>query len=131
MNPALAYLIIGVGSAIGGIARYGCGQAVLAFLGPAFPWGTIFINMLGSFVIGSFATLTGPDGRLLVSGLVRQFVMVGICGGFTTFSAFSLETFTLLERGAPLAAGANIGLSLILCLVFVWIGRRAAAAINA
>lgn len=130
MNPALTYLIIAMGSALGGAARYGCGQAMLAWLGPAFPWGTIFINIGGSFVIGWFATLTGPDGKLLLGSLVRQFVMTGICGGFTTFSAFSLDTFTLLERGAPIAATANVGLSLILSLIFVWIGYRVAARIN-
>lgn len=130
MNAALTYLGIAIGSALGGLARYGCGQAAIALLGPAFPWGTIFINMLGSFVIGWFATLTGPDGRLLVGSLARQFVMVGICGGYTTFSAFSLETVTLLQRGAPVAALGNVGLSLALSLIFVWVGHRLAEAAN-
>jgi fluoride exporter len=130
MNSLLAYASIGLGSAIGGVARYLCSLASLAWAGPAFPWGTICVNLLGSLVIGFFATLTGPDARLLVRPLARQFVMLGICGGYTTFSAFSLETLTLLERGARGAATANVGLSLALSLVAVWAGHAAAARAN-
>ena len=130
MNPLAAYLIIGLGSALGGVARYGCGALAAALWPVAFPWMTIVINSLGSFVIGLFATLTGADGRLLVGTLWRQFVMVGLCGGYTTFSAFSLETFALLRAGRPLAAGANLLLSLALCLVAVWLGHRLAQRLN-
>ena len=112
----LMYLTIGFGSALGGVARYATGALAVALWGPGFPWGTIIINIAGSFVIGGFATLTGPDGRWLVSPLRRQFVMVGLCGGYTTFSAFGLETFDLLRAGRIAAAAANVGLSLALCL---------------
>ena len=130
MSPLAAYLVIGLGSALGGVARYGCGVLAAALWPVAFPWMTIVINILGSFVIGMFATLAGPDGRLLVGTLWRQFVMVGLCGGYTTFSSFSLETFVLLRAGRPLAAGANVVLSLVLCLAAVWFGHRAARRLN-
>ena len=130
MNPLAAYLVIGLGSALGGVARYGCGVLAAAPWPVAFPWMTILINILGSFVIGLFATLTGPDGRLLLGTLWRQFVMVGICGGYTTFSAFSLETVALLRAHRPLAAGANLLLSLTLCLIAVWLGHRVARKLN-
>lgn len=125
-----AYVWIAVGSALGGMARYWCSGFVAGWIGETFPWGTIFINILGSFVIGFFATLSGPDGRLLVTTEVRQFVMVGLCGGYTTFSSFSLQTLSLIRDGQWPAAGANIGLSVVLCLMAVWLGYIAAAAIN-
>ena len=87
--------------------------------------------MTGSFVIGLFASVTGPDGRFLVSGLTRQFVMIGICGGYTTFSAFGLETADLLRSGRPGAAVANVLLSLALCLIAVWSGDAIARRLNA
>ena len=130
MNPVAAYLSIGVGSALGGAARYGCGLLAAALWPVAFPWMTIVINIIGSFVIGLFATITGPDGRLLVGTLGRQFVMVGLCGGYTTFSAFSLETYDLLRAGRALTAGANAVLSLAFCLIAVWLGHRIARRLN-
>ena len=130
MNPVAAYLSVGLGSALGGAARYGCGLLAAALWPVAFPWMTILINIIGSFIIGLFAALTGPDGRLLVGTLGRQFVMVGLCGGYTTFSAFSLETVVLLRAGRPLAAGANVLLSLALCLIAVWVGHRIARRLN-
>jgi CrcB protein len=130
MNVPVTYLAIALGSALGGLARYGCSLVAIAWLGPGFPWGTIVINIVGSFVIGWFATLTGPDGRLLVSSVVRQFVMVGICGGYTTFSSFSLETLVLLQRGALVGAVGNVLLSLIFCLMAVWFGHKVAESAN-
>lgn len=130
MNLLVTYIVIGIGSALGGLARYGTGMLAVALLGPAFPWGTILINILGSFIIGGFATLTGPDGRVYVGPLGRQFVMVGLCGGYTTFSAFSLESFALLQQGRLLAAGANIALSLVLCLPAAWLGHVLAQKAN-
>jgi len=122
---------IAIGSALGGVARYwGSGVAARLF-GATFPWGTLIINVLGSFVIGFFATLTGPDGRVFASSTTRQFVMVGICGGFTTFSSFSLQTLNLLNDGEWLRAGANIGASVALCLAAVWLGHVVAAGFNA
>ena len=130
MNLLVTYLVIGIGSALGGLARYGTGALAVALWGPSFPWGTMLINILGSFVIGGFATLTGPDGRVYVGPLGRQFVMVGLCGGYTTFSSFSLESLQLLQQGRALAAGANIALSLVLCLFAVWVGHALAQRVN-
>jgi CrcB protein len=126
----LIYLCIAVGSALGGMARYWCSGFIAAAVGETFPWGTLIINVVGSFVIGFFATLTGPDGRLLVSSVTRQFVMVGICGGYTTFSSFSLQTLNLARDGEFLHAGLNVSLSVVLCLVSVWLGHIAAATLN-
>jgi CrcB protein len=125
------YLWIALGSALGGIARYACSNLAVSWFGPIFPWGTLIINVLGSFVIGFFGALTGPDGRLLVSGDARQFVMVGLCGGYTTFSSFSLQTLNLAQEGDFMRAGLNIGGSVVLCLLSVWLGHVAAAALNA
>ena len=126
----ITYLWIAIGGALGSIARYGCSSLAANWVGETFPWGTLIVNVSGSLVIGFFATLTGPDGRLLVSSDARQFVMVGICGGYTTFSSFSLQTLNLVRDGDMLAAGGNIVGSVVLCLVAVWLGHIAAAAIN-
>ena len=120
------YLWVAAGSALGGMARYWCSGFVAERAGEAFPWGTLIINILGSFVIGIFGGLTGPDGRFLVSPEVRIFVMVGLCGGYTTFSSFSLQTLTLAQDGQWLEAGSNIVLSVVLCLLAVWLGVAAA-----
>ena len=129
MNLLVTYLVIALGSALGGLARYGCGLLAVALWGVAFPWGTLIINIVGSFVIGGFATLTAPDGRVYVGTLGRQFVMVGLCGGYTTFSSFSLESFGLLQR-QPLAGASYIALSLVLCLFAVWLGHALARKVN-
>jgi CrcB protein len=124
------YLWIALGSALGGVARYAWSSAIANWIGQGFPWGTLVVNVSGSFVIGFFATLTGPDGRVLAPPDMRQFVMVGLCGGYTTFSSFSLQTLTLVQDGEMARAGLNIGGSVLLCLSAVWIGHVAAAALN-
>ncbi len=86
-----SYFWIAVGSALGGVSRYWASGVAARLMGETFPWGTLVINVLGSFIIGFFATLTGPDGRVYASAIARQFVMIGVCGGFTTFSSFSLH----------------------------------------
>jgi len=126
----IAYLYIALGSALGGMARYWCSGFVAARAGETFPWGTVLINIIGSFVIGFFATLSGPDSRYLISTNARQFVMVGLCGGYTTFSSFSLQTLNLIRDGEMGAATANIGISVVLCLLAVWLGHLAAAGFN-
>ena len=126
----VTYFWIAVGSALGGMGRYWFSGFVAERFGESFPWGTILVNISGSFVIGFFATLTAPDGRLLVGSTARQFVMVGICGGYTTFSSFSLQTLNLVREGEWLRAGGNVVLSVVLCLVAVWIGHVLAAALN-
>jgi CrcB protein len=124
------YLWIAFGSALGGMARYACSGLVAQQFGETFPWGTIVVNVTGSFLIGLIATLTGPDGRWLVPGYARESVMLGLFGGFTTFSSFSLQTLALARSGEWLAAGLNVILSVALCLVAVWIGHGLAVAIN-
>src|SRR4051794_32171211 len=104
----MTYLWIALGGALGSMARYWLSGAVAVRIGETFPWGTIVVNVTGSFIIGCFGGLTGPEGRLLVDPAVRMFVMVGICGGYTTFSSFSLQTLDLARDGEWLYAGANI-----------------------
>jgi CrcB protein len=115
---------------LGGGARYAVSGLAASHIGPIFPWGTLIVNVTGSFVIGFFATLTGPDGRVFVGTEGRQFVMTGVCGGYTTFSSFSLQTLNLVRDGEMTWAAANIGLSLLLCLMSVWAGHAAASALN-
>lgn len=126
----VTYLWIAFGSALGGVSRYGCSRAIALWFGETFPWGTMSVNIIGSFVIGFFATLSGPDGRLIIAPDIRVFVMVGFCGGFTTFSSFTLATLELLRNRDFAEAGANILLSVVLCMVAVWIGYLGAALIN-
>ncbi|HYH19324.1 MAG TPA: fluoride efflux transporter CrcB [Azospirillum sp.] len=121
------YLWVALGGAIGSVARFWAGGVAVAALGEAFPWGTLFVNVLGSFIIGVTAVLTGPEGRLAIPGDARVFVMVGLCGGFTTFSSFSLQTLGLMQDGAWLRAGGNVVLSVLLCLTAVWAGHAAAS----
>lgn len=124
------YLLIALGSALGGVARYGCSGFVASHVGETFPWGTIGVNVVGSAIIGFVATLTAPDGRLFVSPDARQFVMIGLCGGFTTFSSFSLQTLALMQEGDWLRAGGNVVVSVVVCLVAVWLGHVGAASLN-
>ena len=119
-----------LGSALGGGARYWLSGLASHAIGETFPLGTLIVNVTGSFVIGFFATLTGPDGRVFVGANARQFVMSGLCGGYTTFSSFSLQTLNLARDGEMALAGASAVLSLTLCLVAVWAGHVAAAALN-
>jgi CrcB protein len=123
MNSALsATLWIASGGALGSVARYWIGVAVARLAGHAFPWGTLLINILGSFVIGYFGMLTLPDGPRPMSVGIRLFVLVGLCGGFTTFSSFSLQTVELLRDGEIGRALAYIVSSVILCIVGTTIG---------
>ena len=125
-----SFLWVAVGSALGGVSRYGFGLMASRLWGDAFPWGTICINVLGSFVIGLFAALTTADGAMSASANLRIFVMVGICGGFTTFSSFSLQTLTLMRDGGWFPAMGNIVLSVVLCLLAVTLGNVAAQRIG-
>jgi CrcB protein len=124
------YLLVALGGAIGSTGRYFMSGVMARLIGETFPWGTLFVNVTGSFIIGFFAALTGPDGRLYVGSSGRQFVMTGICGGYTTFSSFSLQTLNLMNDGEWFRAGANMGISLALCLLAVWAGFIAANMIN-
>jgi CrcB protein len=126
----VTYLLVALGGAIGSVARFWCSGLVANALGQTFPWGTLLVNIVGSFVIGFTATLTGPDGRLFVPSDARTFVMVGFCGGYTTFSSFSLQTLSLMQDGEWLQAGWNVVLSVVLCMISVWLGHVAAASLN-
>ena len=127
----VSYFWIAVGSALGGMARYFCSGLAARLFGETFPWGTLIVNVIGSFIIGFFATLTGPNGRVFVGSVARQFVMIGFCGGYTTFSSLSLQTLNLANDGEWLYAGGNIAGSVILCLIAVWAGFALAASLNA
>jgi CrcB protein len=118
----LAYFWVAIGGALGSVLRFWVNELVLQRTGSSFPWGILIINVTGSFLIGIFAAFTDPDGRILASPSVRQFLMIGICGGYTTFSSFSLETLKRMQDGDWFYAGANIVLSVVLCLVAVWLG---------
>lgn len=111
------YAAIMLGGALGSAARYALSVWVAGKVGEEFPWGTFAVNLIGSFVIGFVAGLTGPDGPLMVPEVVRVFIMIGILGGFTTFSSFSLQTLMLLQDGQWLWAAGNILLSVLLCLL--------------
>ncbi len=124
------YFWIFVGSALGGVARYWCSGVAARLIGETFPWGTLIVNVVGSFIIGFFAAITGPDGRWLVGTTGRQFVMVGFCGGYTTFSSFSLQTLNLMHDGEWSLVGLNISASVVLCLLAVWLGHLAATNLN-
>jgi len=124
------YLWIALGSSLGGIARFALSGLIAHRFGETFPWGTLFINVSGSFVIGFFATLTDPGGRFIVGGTMRQFVMTGLLGGYTTYSSFSLQTFALVREGEWLRAGANSIGTFALCFLAVWLGYLCAAWLN-
>jgi fluoride exporter len=126
----LIYLVIAAGSALGGVARFWLSGFIAERVGETFPWGTLVVNVTGSFLIGCFATLTGTEGRWFVSPAFRQFFMLGFCAGYTTFSSFSLQTLSLAREGESFKAFANVVLSVVLNLAAVYAGHVAARSIN-
>jgi CrcB protein len=129
--PSLkAYLAVMLAGAFGTGLRWWLSLWMDSKYGPTFPVGTLVVNVSGCFVIGLFAGVTGPDGMFLTSPLWRQIVMIGVLGGYTTFSSFSLQTLTLATGGEWGRAGLNILLSVALCLLAVWLGNVAAAFLN-
>lgn len=126
----MAYVWVALGGALGSVGRFACSGLAARWLGTSFPWGTLFVNVVGSFAIGLLAALMSTDGRPLLGGDARAFVIVGLLGGFTTFSSFSLETLNLARAGALGAAGGNVLLSLALCLSGVWLGFTTGALFN-
>jgi fluoride exporter len=120
----MSYLWIALGGALGSVARFWLWGVVTNRAGDMFPWGTIIVNVTGSFAIGTLAAISGPEGRWPGSPFIRQFLMVGICGGYTTFSSFSLQTLDLMRDGEYAHACANVLLSVALCLLGVWLGHR-------
>jgi CrcB protein len=125
-----SYGWIALGSAIGGMGRYWFAQVVARRLGEAFPWGTLVVNVSGAFVIGFVDGLVAPGGAMVVNAPARLFIMAGLCGGYTTFSAFSLQTLDLAREGHWRRAGGNVGASVAACLAAVWLGRAAAVALG-
>src|SRR5688500_2602942 len=113
-----AYLLIALGSGLGGMARHWLSTMITARSSSAFPWGTFVVNVLGSALIG--LVLAAPESRL--SPATRQFLAVGILGGFTTFSAFSAQTLSLFQNGKAALGGAYALASVLICLVGCWIG---------
>ncbi len=127
-DTAILYACVATGGVLGSLARY-LASLVIPALG-GFPLATLFVNITGSFIIGFYSTLSGPDGRLFASTRQRQVVMTGFCGGYTTFSSFSLETFRLLHDGMTATALLNIAVSVLTWLVAVWLGHLAASRLN-
>ena len=124
------YLAIMIGGGAGTGLRMALSSMLALKFGETFPVGTLLVNVTGCFVIGLFAALTGPEGPLLASPLTRQVIMIGVLGGYTTFSSFSLQTLVLLQDGEWLQAGLNVVLSVVLCLVAVWLGNAAASLLH-
>ena len=129
-DGVLMYLAVAIGAAIGGALRAGITMAAIAQLGAGFPWGTMAANVIGSFVIGAYAALSRPDGRLRAGARLNQFVMTGFCGGFTTFSVFSLETYLLAAGGDYGLAAGNLAGSVLAWLLAVWAGFSVAMRFN-
>jgi CrcB protein len=127
-NTAILYACVAAGGMVGSIARYAASLLIPSLSG--FPLPTLFVNVTGSFIIGFYSTLTSPDGRWFATTRQRQFVMTGICGGYTTFSAFSLDTFRLLHDRMTAMAMLNVVVSVVTWLVAVWLGHVLASRLN-
>lgn len=127
---ARIYGAVALGGALGSVARWLVQGLASAGLGHSFPWGTLIVNSVGSFLIGLYFEVTDSDGRLLVSPGRRQFVLAGLCGGFTTFSSFSLETVLLAHDRRWLVDCAYVGASVPAWLVSVWVGALIGKMIN-
>ena len=122
------YLLVALGGAIGSVARHGAAAFSVNFFGKTFPWGTMIVNVTGSFIIGLIAGLVPPDDHGTHAHHLRTFFMVGLCGGYTTFSSFSLQTLSLMQDGHLMSAMLNVLGSVVLCLVAVWLGHTLAGA---
>jgi CrcB protein len=126
----MVYLWIGLGGALGSIGRYWLSGLIAERTAGTFPWGTLLVNVSGSFLIGLLAALMEPGGRRYLSPAGRQFFMYGLCGGYTTFSSFSLQTLELLRAGDLAKAGANMLGSVLLCMLAVWLGYLLGLTLN-
>ncbi len=128
----LAYLWVAIGGALGSVGRFWLSGLIANRYGETLPWGTLLVNIVGSFIIGFFGAVASAEGRLNSQSRIfaTQFVMYGICGGYTTFSSFSLQTLKLVRDGEWLYAGGNVILSVALCMVAVWLGWLLGAAFN-
>jgi len=118
----MVYFWVAIGGALGTLARFWLANAMAMWTGAEFPWGTLLINVTGSFVISFFGVLTGTSPRFAVPYEARVFVTVGLCGGYTTFSSFSLQTVELVRTGQAARAAMYVAASLILCLAACFAG---------
>ena len=125
----LDYILVMLGGALGTGARFWASGFVAEKAGKLFPLGTLVVNVTGSFAIGFFAAFTDPGAPLLVSPRLRQFFMIGVCGGYTTFSSFSLQTVDLVQDGDWFKACLNMVLSFASCVAAVCLGRILALAL--
>jgi CrcB protein len=121
---------VAIGSALGAMARYAVSGFVANRIGETFPWGTVLVNISGALVIGGFAACVAPGGALEGNLAVRQFVMIGLCGGYTTFSSFSLQTLNLARDGEWVRTLGNIAVSVVACLLAAWAGYVLGASIS-
>jgi len=126
----MTVLWVALGGALGSVARYACSGVAVRWLGAGFPYGTLFVNVTGSFTIGLLAALVAADGRPELGADARAFLLVGVLGGFTTFSSFSLETLNLARSGALAPAMLNVAGSVVLCLAAVSFGFATAGWLN-
>jgi CrcB protein len=128
----IAYLWVAIGGALGSVGRFWLNGLISGRFGETFPWGTMLVNITGSFIIGVIGALANPEGRMDSSSraFVTQFIMIGICGGYTTFSSFSLQTLNLLRDREWLYAGGNVLLSVLLCMIAVWLGYALGTAMS-
>jgi CrcB protein len=124
-DEPMTWLVVAVGSAAGGVLRYAATEAVTRLVGPGFPWGTLLVNTTGSLAMGAAAALAVAGLAGGWSTLMRHAVMTGVLGGFTTFSAFSMQTVGLAARGEWEAAALNVMLSVGVCLASCWAGYTA------
>jgi fluoride exporter len=125
----LSYIFVMLGGALGSGARFWMSGFIAQRAGEVFPLGTLFVNVSGSFVVGFIAAFTGPEGPVLASPRFRQFFLIGVCGGYTTFSSFSLQTLDFARDGDWVKALLNTVLSFACCLAAVWLGRILALAL--
>jgi crcB protein len=125
----VSYILVMLGGALGTGARFWMSGFIAERGGEFFPLGTLVVNVSGSFFVGFFAAFMGSEGPVLVSLRFRQFFMLGMCGGYTTFSSFSLQTLDLARDGDWVKALLNTGLSFGCCLAAVWLGRILALAL--
>jgi CrcB protein len=128
----IAYLWVAIGGALGSVTRFWVNGLVSSKFDTHFPFGTLVINIGGSFLIGIIGALASPQGRMDSQSRVfaTQFLMIGICGGYTTFSSFSWQTLQLLQNRQWLYAGGNVMLSVFLCMIAVWLGSLLGSILN-
>lgn len=117
------WVMAAAGGAIGSVGRVMMSSLIVRWTGEEFPFGTIVVNVTGALLMGLLAGYGQSEpGKLLFTEPARTFLMIGVMGGYTTFSSFSLQTFLLMEQGNLLGAFLNVALSVVLCVVGIWAG---------